>query len=67
MRVGLARILAFVAIIEGLVSIPVKWSGETFLRVGGFGFLMAATATLLLAIFFVLDDFRDRYNREHIR
>lgn len=67
MRVGLARLLAFIAIIEGIISIPVKWSGESFLGVWGSGYLMAAMATLLLAIFFLLDDLRDRYSREHAR
>ena len=65
MRVGLARMLAFIAIVEGMISIPVKWSGEAFLGVWGAGYLMASMATLLLAIFFMLDDLRDRYTREH--
>ena len=65
MRVGLARLLAFIAIVEGAISIPVKWSGGSFLGVWGAGYLKAGMATLLLAIFFLLDDLRDRYSREH--
>ncbi|MFA6002361.1 MAG: hypothetical protein WC828_09690 [Thermoleophilia bacterium] len=65
MRAGLARLLAFIAIVEGVISVPVKWSGGSFLGVWGSGYLKAGMATLLLAIFFLLDDLRDQYSREH--
>ncbi len=55
--------LAFIALIEGMVAIPVKWSGGELLSISSGGYLRAATATLLMAIFFLLDDFRDMYRR----
>lgn len=65
MRVLLARLAVLIAIVEGLVSIPVKWSGDSFLGVWGGGWLKAAAVTLIFAIYLVLDDLRDRYQRTH--
>lgn len=65
MRTGIARLLAFMALIEGAMSIPVRWSGGEFLSISAGGYLRAAMATLLMAIFFLLDDFRDMYRRAH--
>lgn len=66
MRVLLARLCALIAVVEGVVSIPVKWSGDSFLGVWGAGWLKAAVATLIFAIFLVLDDLRDRYQKAHM-
>jgi hypothetical protein len=66
MRVLLARLSALIAVIEGIVAIPVKWSGESFLGVWGSGWLKAAVATLIFAIFLTLDDLRDRYQKAHM-
>ncbi len=65
MRVLLARLIALVAIIEGAISVPVKISDDSFLGVWGSGWLKAASFTLLLAIFLILDDLRDRYQKAH--
>jgi hypothetical protein len=66
MRVLLARLAAMIAVIEGIVSIPVKWSGDSFLGVWGSGWLKASVATLIFAIFLILDDLRDRYQKAHM-
>ncbi|MHB1325025.1 MAG: hypothetical protein ACYDGS_03600 [Thermoleophilia bacterium] len=64
MRTGIARILAFLALIEGVIAIPVKlWTDGGLWGISGGGYLMAAMTTLLMAIFFLLDDFRDLYRR----
>lgn len=63
MRVLLARLIALIAVVEGIISIPVKWSEDAFLGVWGGGWLKAAMATLLLAIFLILDDLRDQYQK----
>lgn len=66
MRTGIARMLAWVALIEGMVAIPVKWwTDGTLLGISGGGYLKAAMATLLMAIFLLLDDVRDMYRRAH--
>lgn len=66
MRVLLARLAVLMAVIEGVVSIPVKWSGDSFLGVWGGGWLKAAAVTLIFAIYLILDDLRDRYQRSHM-
>ncbi len=66
MRLLLARILAFLAFVAGAVSIPVKWSGDAFLGAWGGGWLKAAAVALLLAIYLVLDDLRERYQKAHM-
>lgn len=63
MKITIARLLAFVAIVEGLISIPVKLADGSILGIHAAGFLRAASVTLLLAIFFVLDDMRDQYQK----
>jgi hypothetical protein len=65
MRIMASWLLALVAVAEGIISIPVKWSGDSFLGVWGGGWLKAASVTLLLAIFLSLDDLRGRYQRTH--
>ncbi|MBK5226356.1 MAG: hypothetical protein JJD96_07320 [Thermoleophilia bacterium] len=66
MRTGMARMLAFMAMIEGMIAIPVKlWTDGGLWGISGGGYLTAAMATLLMAIFFLLDDFRDMYRRAH--
>lgn len=66
MRTGIARMLAWLALIEGMVAIPVKlWTEGTLLGISASGFLKAAMATLLMAIFLLLDDLRDMYRRAH--
>ncbi len=65
MRVLLARLMALIAVIEGSFAIPVKWSGDSFLGVWGGGWLKAAGVSLIFAIYLVLDDLRDRYQRAH--
>ena len=66
MRTGIARMLAWLAMIEGMVAIVVKlWTDGTLFGITGGGFLRAAMATLLMAIFLLLDDIRDMYRRAH--
>ncbi|MDO8736247.1 MAG: hypothetical protein Q7K29_04095 [Thermoleophilia bacterium] len=66
MRTGIARMLAWLALIEGMVAIVVKlWTDGTLLGITGGGFLRAAMATLMMAIFLLLDDVRDMYRRAH--
>lgn len=66
MRTGIARMLAWLALIEGMMAIPVKWwTDGGLLGINGGGFLKAAMATLLMAIFLLLDDVRDMYRRAH--
>lgn len=63
MKITIARLLAFVAIVEGIVAIPVKVADGSILGIHGSGFLRAASVTVLLAIFFLLDDMRDRHQK----
>lgn len=63
MKITIARLLAFVAIVEGLISIPVKLADGSILGIHAAGFLRAASVTLLLAIFFILDDMRDQHQK----
>lgn len=66
MRAGIARLLAWLALIEGMVAIIVKlWTDGSLLGISGGGYLKAAMATLLMAIFLLLDDLRDMYRRAH--
>ena len=67
MRAGIARLLAWLALLEGMVAIIVKlWTDGTLLGISGSGYLKAAIATLMMAIFLLLDDLRDMYRRAHI-
>ena len=63
MRVLLARLVVLVAVIEALIAVVLKIAEEHFLSVGGGGWLEAASFTVLLAIFLILDDLRDRYQK----
>lgn len=65
MKAAFARLLALIAVIEGLIAIVVKLADATILDIAATGFLRAASVTLLLAIFFILDDLRDQYQRTH--
>lgn len=65
MRVAIARLLAFIAIVEGVIAIPVKLADGSIAGIHAAGFLRAAAVTLLLAIFFILDDLRDQYRKGH--
>lgn len=65
MRVLLARLMALVAVLEGVIAIPVNWYGDSFLGVWGGGWLKAAAVSLVFAIYLTLDDLRDRYQRAH--
>jgi uncharacterized membrane protein YiaA len=58
--------LAWLALLEGMVAIIVKlWTDGALLGISGSGYLKAAIATLLMAIFLLLDDLRDMYRRAH--
>ena len=65
MRVILARLLALIAIVEGMISIPLRLADTSLFGIEGGGFLVASIPTLLLAIFFILDDMRDNMKKPY--
>ncbi|RJQ43117.1 MAG: hypothetical protein C4534_08780 [Gaiellales bacterium] len=67
MRILLARFLVLVAMAEGALAIPLRLADATFLGIEGGGYLFASVPTLLLAIFFILDDLRDGMKRPYGR
>ena len=66
MRVLLARLLVMVAVVEGVIAIPVRLADTTLFGIDGGGYLFAAIPTLLLAIYLILEDLRDNIKKPYI-
>ncbi|MHB0914931.1 MAG: hypothetical protein ACYC5A_08270 [Thermoleophilia bacterium] len=65
MRVILARLLILIALVEGAFAIPLRLFDATLFGIDGGGFLFAALPTLLLAIYFILEDLRDHMKKPY--
>lgn len=65
MRILLGRLLVLIAVAEGMVAIPVRFADATLFGIEGGGYLFATIPTLLLAIFFILDDLRDNMKKPY--
>jgi hypothetical protein len=65
MRVLLGRMLVLIALTEGFIAIILRLADATLFGIEGGGYLFASIPTLLLAIYFIIEDLRDNMKKSY--